>query len=134
MNKCVICGKMYEPYHCYGERQLTCSQECRKEYARQYAKNNPKQYEYKERYKRMKRIRTNGHVICRICGKPIYRTFELGEGSPWMHYECVINDCISTLQKGEKLSRKQLLRLDRRGYSITEVREEFKDEIEAGKR
>lgn len=125
---------MYEPYHCYGERQLTCSQECRKEYARQYAKNNPKQYEYKERYKRMKRIRTNGHVICRICGKPIYRTFELGEGSPWMHYECVINDCISTLQKGEKLSRKQLLRLDRRGYSITEFREEFKDEIEAGKR
>lgn len=134
MNKCIICGKMYEPYHCYGERQLTCSQECRKEYARQYAKNNPKQYEYKERYKRMKRIRTNGHVICRICGKPIYRTFELGEGSPWMHYECVINDCISTLQKGEKLSRKQLLRLDRRGYSITEFREEFKDEIEAGER
>lgn len=125
---------MYEPYHCYGERQLTCSQECRKEYARQYAKNNPKQYEYKERYKQMKRIRTNGHVICRICGKPIYRTFELGEGSPWMHYECVINDCISTLQKGEKLSRKQLLRLDRRGYSITEFREEFEDEIEAGKR
>lgn len=129
MNKCIICGKMYEPYHCYGERQLTCSQECRKEYARQYAKNNPKQYEYKERYKQMKRIRTNGHVICRICGEPIYRTFELGEGSPWMHYECVINDCISTLQKGEKLSRKQLLRLDRRGYSITEFREEFKDEI-----
>lgn len=129
MNKCIICGKMYEPYHCYGERQLTCSQECRKEYARQYAKNNPKQYEYKERYKQAKRIRTNGHVICRICGEPIYRTFELGEGSPWMHYECVINDCISTLQKGEKLSRKQLLRLDRRGYSITEFREEFEDEI-----
>lgn len=133
MNKCVICGKMYEPYHCYGERQLTCSQECRKEYARQYAKNNPKQYEYKERYKRMKRIRTNGHVICRICGKPIYRTFELGEGSPWMHYECVINDCIKTLKHGEKLSRKQRLRLDARGYSITEFREEFKDEIKAGR-
>lgn len=129
MNKCVICGKMYEPYHCYGERQLTCSQECRKEYARQYAKNNPKQYEYKERYKQMKRIRTNGHVICRICGKPIYRTFELGEGSPWMHEECVFNDCINTLKHGEKLSRKQLLRLDRRGYSITEFREEFEDEI-----
>ena len=129
MNKCIICGKMYEPYRCYGERQLTCSQECRKIYARQYAKTNPKRYEYMERMKQNARERRNGHVICRICGKPIYRTFEFGEGSPWMHYECVINDCISTLQKGEKLSRKQLLRLDARGYSITEFREEFKDEI-----
>ena len=133
MNKCIICGKMYEPYHCYGERQLTCSVECRKEYGRRYAKTNPKRYEYMERMKQNARERRNGHVICRICGKPIYRTFELGEGSPWMHYECVINDCIKTLQKGEKLSRKQLLRLDARGYSITEFREEFRDEIE-GKR
>ena len=130
MNKCIICGKMYEPYRCYGERQLTCSPECRKEYAKIYAKNNPKRYEYMEKTKERARQKRNGHVICRICGKPIYRTFELGEGSPWMHYECVINDCISTLQKGEKLSRKQLLRLDARGYSITEFREEFKDEIE----
>lgn len=129
MNKCIICGKMYEPYHCYGERQLTCSQECRKEYARQYAKNNPKQYEYKERYKQAKRIRTNGHVICRICGEPIYRTFELGEGSPWMHYDCVINDCIKTLKQGEKLSKKQFMRLSTRGYTLTEFMEEFKDEI-----
>ena len=125
---------MYEPYVGYGKRQLTCSPECRKEYARIYAKNNPKRYEYLERQKQVKRERTNGHVICRICGKPVFRTFQIGEGSPWMHYECVINDCISTLQKGEKLSRKQLLRLDARGYSITEFREEFKDEIEAGKR
>lgn len=129
MNKCIICGKMYEPYVGYGKRQLTCSQECRKEYARQYAKNNPKQYEYKERYKQMKRIRTNGHVICRICGKPVYRTFQLGEGSPWMHYDCVINDCIKTLKQGEKLSKKQFMRLSTRGYTLTEFMEEFKDEI-----
>lgn len=134
MNKCVICGKMYEPYVGYGKRQLTCSPECRKEHARIYAKNNPKRYEYLERQKQVKRKRTNGHVICRICGKPIIRTFAPGEGSPQMHYECVIDDCISTLQEGEKLSRKQLLRLSARGYSITEFREEFRDEIETGKR
>ena len=134
MNKCVICGKMYEPYHCYGKRQLTCSPECRKEHARIYAKNNPKRYEYQERRKQVKRELTNGHVICRICGKPIIRTFTAGEGSPWMHYECVIDDCIKSLQKGEKLTTVQKQRLCARGYSVTEFREEFKDEIEAGER
>lgn len=130
MNKCIICGKEYEPYVGYGKRQLTCSEECRKKYARIYAKTNPKRYEYLERQKQVKRERTNGHVICRICGKPVFRTFQIGEGSPWMHYECVIDDCIKTLRQGEKLSKKQLMRLSTRGYTITEFREEFRDEIE----
>lgn len=131
MNKCIICGKEYEPYVCYGERQLTCSQECRKEYARIYARTNPKRHIYAEKCKRNAQERRNGHVICRICGKPVYRTFTVGEGSPWMHYECVIDDCIKTLKAGEKLSKKQMMRLDTRGYTLTEFKEEFKDEIES---
>ena len=129
MNKCIICGKIYEPYRCYGERQLTCSLECRKEYARQYAKTNPKRYEYMEKSKQNARIKRNGHVICRICNKPIYRTFEVGEGSAWMHYECVMNDCIETIKAGEALSKKQVGRLAARGYSYAEFIEEYKDEI-----
>lgn len=129
MNKCVICGKEYEPYHCYGKRQRTCSPECRKEYARIYARNNPKRYVYMEKCKENAKQRRNGSVICRICGKPVYRTFTIGEGSPWMHYECVINDCIKTLRAGEKLSKKQLMRLDTRGYTLTEFKEEFADAI-----
>ena len=129
MNKCIICGKMYEPYRCYGERQLTCSQECRKEYARQYAKTNPKRYEYMEKSKQNARQKRNGHVICRICNKPIYRTFEAGEGSAWMHYECVMNDCVETIRAGEALSKKQVGRLAARGYSYAEFIEEYKDEI-----
>lgn len=133
MNKCIICGKMYEPYHCYGERQLTCSPECRKEYARQYAKTNPKRYEYLERQKKRIRERRNGHVLCRICGKPVYRTFEIGEGSPWMHYECVMSDCVKTIKAGGKLSPKQVQRLATRGYSYAEFIEEYKDEIKTGR-
>ena len=133
MNKCIICGKEYEPYHCYGKRQMTCSPECRKEYARIYAKNHPKRYEYAERCKQLARERRNGHVICRICGKPVYRTFAVGEGSPWMHYECVINDCIKTIRQGEKLSKKQVMRLDTRGYTPAEFIEEYAEEIYNGK-
>lgn len=129
MNTCIICGKQYEPYHCYGKRQLTCSPECRKKYARQYAQNHPNKYKYQEDAKKRCAQRRNGHVICRICGKPVYRTFAVGEGTPWMHYQCVIDDCIATVRAGEKLSKKQLMRLDSRGYTKTEFCEEFKDEI-----
>ena len=132
MNTCVICGKQYEPYYCYGDRQKTCSKECRKEYARLYARNNPKKYEYMEKMKQRKKERINGHVICKLCGKPVYRTFILGEGSPQMHYQCVIDDCIATIRPGEKLNRKQIARLEQRGYSKTEFIEEYKDEIKAG--
>ena len=48
-----------------------------------------------------------------------------------MHYECVIDDCIKTLRAGEKLSKKQMMRLDTRGYTLTEFKEEFKDAIES---
>ena len=129
MNKCVICGREYEPYHCYGKRQLTCSPECRREYGRIYANNNPNKQMYMERCKKRARERKNGHVLCRICGKPIYRTFTAGEGKPRMHEECVFNECINVLRSGGKLSHKQLLRLDSRGYTKTEFCEEFADEI-----
>lgn len=125
MNTCIICGKEYEPYYCYGKRQKTCSKECRRKYHIQYAKNNPNKYLYMERSNIRARERKNGHVICRICGKPVYRTFTAGEGTPWMHYQCVIDDCIATVRAGEKLSKKQRSRLEQRGYSKTEFIEEF---------
>ena len=129
MNKCIICGKMYEPYHCYGKRQLTCSPECRKTYNRQYAREHARTYESLEKQKQRAREKNNGHVICRICGKPVYRTFVAGEGSPWMHFDCVMADCVKTVKAGEKLSWKQMQRLYARGYTIKEFIEEYKDEI-----
>lgn len=134
MNKCIICGKMFEPYRCKGKKQLTCSEECRKAYAKQYYRehgvNKEKQKEAIQRQREAK----NGHVICRICGKPVFRTFAVGEGQPWMHEECVFNDCIETVVCGQTLSGKQRQRLDRRGYSISEFIEEFEDEIERRKK
>ena len=129
MNKCVICGKEFVPYRTYGERQKTCSVECRKVYVRRYQREISRTDEYKKHSADLLRKRRNGSVICRICGKPIYRTFFPGEGSPWMHYECVINDCINTVKEGKPLTHKQLLRLDSRGYSKTEFMEEYADAI-----
>lgn len=126
-NICTICGKEYEPYYAYGERQKTCSPECRAIRNQQYHEQNKERHRAlsKIRYQK-KRLEQNGHVLCRICGKPIYRTFTIGEGQPWMHYECVLDDCINTLRSGGKLSHKQLLRLEARGFTKREFIEEFR--------
>ena len=131
MNTCVICGKEYEPYRCYGKRQLTCSPECRKKYARIYAQNHPKRYEYAASAKARAKKRRNGHVICRICGQPVFRTFAVGEGTPQMHEECVLEDCRATLMSGGKLNRAQQSRLYSRGWTIGDMKR-YVEEIKNG--
>ena len=42
-----------------------------------------------------------------------------------MHNECVYEDCRKTLEEGKTLSHVQLLRLQARGYTIPEFKEEF---------
>lgn len=134
MNKCIICGKMFEPYRCKGKRQKTCSEECRNVYKRRYYREHGISDEQKKKNKERQQEARNGHVLCRICGKPVFRTFLAGEGQPWMHEECVFNDCIETVVRGEKISKKQQSRLERRGYTIVEFMEEFQDEIERRKK
>ena len=132
-NKCVVCGRTFEPYVCYGARQKCCSKECRKEYI---SKNRINQYyalspEQKRKYRMHVRERVNGHVKCKICGKPVYRDMYDGEPLPQMHDECIKSDCINTIGQGKALNKAQQSRLYARGWTITEFREEFKDEITA---
>lgn len=133
MNKCVICGKDYEPYVCYGKRQKTCSKECRQAYIKQCRNNHyyGLTEEQKKKAKMQIREKRNGLVKCIICGKPVFRELYEGEPLPRMHEECVKSDCINTINQGKALNKAQQSRLYARGWTITEFREEFKDEITA---
>ena len=130
MNVCVICGREFEPYR-GRPSQKTCCKECRDVYVKRWTKKYLDDHteQRKKQQLNYRRRTQNGRVICRICGKPIMRRYVFGEGKAWMHEECVFNDCINTLKSGGKLSHKQLLRLDARGYSKAEFCEEFYDKI-----
>ena len=132
MNICVICGSEFEPYR-GRPSQKTCGKECRQVYFSRWTKKYVEDHTEQRKRQQLnyRRKHNNGRVICRICGKPIIRQYVFGEGQAQMHEQCVIDDCISTLRSGEKLSHKQLLRLDARGYTLTEFKEEFKDAIES---
>ena len=132
MNKCVICGKMYEPYR---NGQKTCSAECRKEMMRREAREywHAHKDEMHEKQRKRARAKHNGRTKCMICGEPIIRTWIYGEGKPRTHTECVIKDCIKTINAGKYLDHTQSQRLYRIGYTIGEFMEEYRDEITAGR-
>ena len=128
-SKCVICGKEFTPYICYGDRQKCCSQECRKIYVKKNQMNyyNSRSAEKKQNYKLLLQKKRNGHVKCKICGEPVYRELYFGEPLPQMHEECVIKDVTQTIIAGGKITRAQQSRLYSRGYTITEIRKEIEE-------
>lgn len=128
-NKCVICGKEFEPYHTYGERQKCCSQECRKKYIKLHQNDYYKNLSAEQRkaYALKQKKKNNGKVKCRICGLPVYRELYFGAPVPQMHEECVVKDAMKTLIAGEHITRAQYSRLQSRGYTITELRERIRE-------
>lgn len=128
MKKCVICGKEYEPYAGQETRQKTCSPECRQKYKSMYS-NEYKKREYVKRASRIRmRKAIEGRTKCRICGKPIFRDWELGRSTKTMHDECVFADIQETIQSGSELSNAQIQRLYARGYTLKEFRKEMREQ------
>lgn len=111
---CTVCGKEYTPRR---YDQLTCSAECRTV------------HNYETKHKRDKDYYTYKPTSkCKICGKTVINSFALNPNrrtSATMHDECVFEDCRKTLEAGETLNHVQLLRLQARGYTIPEFKEEF---------
>lgn len=110
---CVVCGREYTPRR---YDQLTCSAECRTVHNAEVKKNREKGY---YRYKPTAK--------CKICGKTVDNGFKspFRRGSATMHDECVFEDCINTIVSGGSLTHVQRLRLDARGYTVNEFKEEF---------
>lgn len=129
MKNCIICGKEFEPYYALRNKQVTCgSKKCVTQRNIQYTKSY---YAIEENNKRRKlHQRRHGTAYCRICGKKIERNHDLNfrVSNSTMHDECVINDVLETLKKGEKLSSAQVQRIYQRGYTIKELREGLNDE------
>lgn len=111
---CTVCGRIYIPIR---YDQLTCSAECRAIHNAEIKHSRDKMY-YK--YKPTS--------LCKICGKTVVNSYEFNPNrrkSATMHDECVYEDCRKTLEAGETLNHVQLLRLQARGYTIPEFKEEF---------
>ena len=121
--KCVVCGKEFTP-NC--PIQKTCSQECRK--ANNYSKHREWISEHPEnwrRYPKKQSYKPTGK--CKICGQLIIQEQGMMQRrTTQMHDECVLRDCAATLARTEKLSKMQFLRLQARGWTLTEFREEYK--------
>ena len=125
MNKCVICGKEFEPVYNMKSRQKTCSRECRAIMIRENSRIYKKQYYVREKHLAYMRNH-NKKAICRLCGKPIFRDYTVGIiARTQMHDECVFEDCAKTLKAGERLTTAQYQRLASRGYGVREFREEW---------
>ena len=130
MKKCVICGKEFEPY--YGTPgQVTCCGECRVI----YNKNIGRKYDHDnrawilEKSRDEKRRKNNGKVICKICGRPVYRDWNSVTDHGHMHDECIYDDVIDTLRSGDKITMLQRQRLYSRGYTVEEFIAEFGEEL-----
>ena len=110
---CVVCGREYTPRR---YDQLTCCKECRTIYILE-----AKKARYRENYK------YKSTAVCKICGKPVINVFKspYRRASATMHDECVFEDCEKTLREGKTLSHVQHLRLQQRGFTIAEFKEEY---------
>lgn len=132
IKQCKICGKDFLKT---SSMKQTCSPECSK--LNMKINQQKRQLEY---YGDMKEVvlakerlyrHTHAKSRCRICGELMLReaSGERLKSKPQMHESCILHDCASTLAKGELLSKKQFLRLQSRGWTLTEFREEYKQYV-----
>lgn len=65
-------------------------------------------------------------IHCKICGKEVKPEYSVyGPSYRRMHEECIIEDCMKTIDEGKTLSKKQYMRLYTLGYNKTEFIEEY---------
>lgn len=126
--QCKICGKDFLKT---SSMKLTCSKECSRLNMKlnQRRRQQEIDVELKEALRVKDRRYRHMHSTsrCRICGEVMERDTSgaILLSRPQMHEECILHDCAVTLAKGEKLSNKQFLRLQSRGWTLTEFREEY---------
>lgn len=120
LKTCVVCGKEFTPTARHERTQITCSAECRKQYARDYARARQQKPDVKKR--RRSQYYARNKTYCLICGKLIDRVSvtESMTSTARMHDECVLTDCRNSFLCGKRLTHTQQLRLVYRGYSIKE--------------
>ena len=130
LRKCIICGREFVPYRNMPTHK-TCSIECRKEQTRRKNRENYQTFHEEILRKQRSKARrlNNGTVLCRICGRPVYRDWETKANHGWFHDECIYDDIIETLANGERVSILQRQRLYSRGYTLKEFIEDFENEI-----
>lgn len=120
-----ICGKKFKERT---RTQVTCSEECRKINTRNLMKrwreNNPERC--KELQKAGKEYYYKPSGTCKICGKIVEQEIMMnGRSRKQFHDECVFEKASQILRSGNRLSHGMISNLARRGYTVTEFREEY---------
>lgn len=122
IKKCVVCGSDFESRFNLMKKQICCSKQCSK----MYQKEKKKEYTEinREHLNEMQRMRCKVH--CKICGERIIHHEPIHK--PRMHEQCIINSCLDTKRKGEKLTKLQYTRLYAIGYTVADINEMLSEE------
>ena len=118
---CKICGGEFLKT---SVNKLTCSPECAHENAirnmRRYREENRDLYNvYSRKYHK-----EHPKSRCKICGKLIQRGLD-GHIKTQMHDECIYDDILATIKAGQQLTKTQYLRMQSRGWTMKEFKEEY---------
>lgn len=122
---CKICGNEFLKT---SVNKQTCSTECSRENAaRNMRRYNSDNKEALAAYSR-KRRKEHPTARCKICGELIQRGND-GHIKTQMHDECIYNDILETLKSGHRIFPTQYLRLQSRGWTLKEFKEEFLPDV-----
>lgn len=125
IESCIVCGRDFLKT---SSQKKTCSPACshvnaminlekRKQKDPEGAKEKAREYSRKWR-------KEHPQAFCKICGGAIWRG-DSGRSRTQMHEKCVYDDCLKTLRSGKELSKMQYLRLQARGWTLKEFKEEY---------
>lgn len=127
--KCKICGKEFEAQQ---RNHNLCSEECRKirlaEHRKAYLESTKDERRAKARKKAREKHDKENPTLCKICGK-IVESHVTGTGRYGKyryHRECLINDAIAAIVRGEKFNKKDkniLMVAANKGYQKADLLE-----------
>lgn len=125
IKKCVICGSDFEPRRNTYKTQICCSKKC------SYINHKTLSREWARRHKDVisQKVRAKNITNCLICGERVMHNVK--GLKPRMHTECIIEDCLATLESGKTLTLLQQKRAYSRGYTVNDLKELLEENEES---
>lgn len=125
IQKCIVCDKEFDAVvRMSGVVQRCCSSECRKEHKRKRAHAYNTDPYNRKKQNLLYKDKTQNRTVCKLCGKPTVATD--GRYRSHFHDECLLKDAVETIKSGKKFTSLQYSRLNYRGYSVKDIKDNIK--------